>query len=75
MVIDLCSLWNRDHAILRMESIVGQTWLLCGEKDVESWKVALLCLFWTIWKEKNGRTIENIEKAQETIKQYFMFNF
>ena len=30
---------------------------LVGRKMKKAWKVALLCLFWSIWRERNSRIV------------------
>lgn len=41
----------------------------------KDWTTVPLCLFWTIWKEKNMRAFENIEKGDQAIKQSFVYVF
>lgn len=45
------------------------------KKRMKARRAALLCLFWTIWKERNKRAFENIEKGDQVIKQTFMYIF
>ena len=49
-------------------SFVGKNW-----KRV--WTTALLCLFWTIWKETNWKTFENVKQSEQVLKFSFIYNF
>ena len=35
------------------------------------WKMVPLCLFWTIWRERNNRTFEDLERSLEDILSSF----
>lgn len=35
------------------------------------WKVVPACLFWTIWRERNNRSFEDLEKSLEDIISSF----
>ena len=71
MVDNLHSVWNGvGDAILSKESTLELTWLLCWEKEEEILKICSFILFFlTIWKERNRRAFENIDKAKRAIKQ------
>ena len=45
------------------------------KKSKKAWKTALLCFFWTIWRERNRRTFEKLEQVDQTLKQSFMYIF
>jgi hypothetical protein len=38
----------------------------CSVLDV--WRIALLCLIWNIWRERNARCFENREMTKEEVK-------
>ena len=38
-------------------------------------KVAPLCLFWTIWRERNKNAFENRESLDQTFKSSFFYLF
>ena len=46
------------------------TWLFCWKKAEES--LEPLCLFWTIWKEKSRRSINNVESSVQKLKFLFL---
>ena len=45
------------------------------KKRMKALRLAPLCFFWIIWKEKNQKTFENIEKGNRVIKCTFMYIF
>ena len=45
------------------------------EKRRKVWNVCHLCLFWTIWKEINGRAFENVGLSYWELKFSFLCNF
>ena len=46
-----------------------------GKKRKKAWKVAPLCIFWSIWKERNRRAFEDRENLDQTIKSSFLYIF
>ena len=46
-----------------------------GKKGKKIWKVVLLYLFWTIWREGNKRTFNNYESLDQTIINSFLYLF
>ena len=45
-----------------------------GRKWKKVWRVASLCLFWTIWKKGNRRSFENVELSIQRLKFLFLSN-
>lgn len=39
----------------------------------KAWRVAPLCLIWTLWKEINERVVNDIEWSDPALKQFFFF--
>ena len=39
----------------------------------KAWKVAPLCLFWSIWRKRNRRTFENCECSNHSFKSSFLY--
>ena len=40
-------------------------------RNGDIWKVVPLCLMWCIWKERNGRCFEDIERSMPNLKLLF----
>ena len=40
----------------------------------KAWRVAPLCLIWTLWKERNERVVNDIKWSEPTLKQFFFFH-
>ena len=38
------------------------------------WRAVPLCLFWTIWTERNKRSFENVELSVQRLKFVFLCN-
>ncbi|KAJ9705268.1 hypothetical protein PVL29_003364 [Vitis rotundifolia] len=57
------------------ETLLGWNGSFVGKKHQKVWKVAPLCLFWTIWKERNRITFENEEFLVQKLKISFICNY
>ena len=44
-----------------------------GKKRKRVWMVAPLCLFWTLWMERNRVVFENEAPSNYRIKSFFLF--
>ena len=40
----------------------------------KAWKVALLCIFWTVWKERNLLMFDNMTISIHRVKSSFVYN-
>jgi hypothetical protein len=38
----------------------------------EVWRIALLCLMWIVWRERNARCIEDQERMLDELKKMFI---
>ena len=45
-----------------------------GKKRYKVWKAAPLCLFWTVWHEKNSVAFENEVFSAQRMKRSFVCN-
>jgi hypothetical protein len=47
-----------------------------GSRSVlDVWRIALLCLMWSIWRERNARCFEDCEKTKEELKNTWSNRF
>ncbi|RVW16810.1 putative ribonuclease H protein [Vitis vinifera] len=46
-----------------------------GKKRKKAWRAAPLCLMWTIWRERNRRAFDDMEKNDQDIKSIFLYTF
>ena len=46
-----------------------------GKKRKKAWRIAPLCLLWTIWKKRNKRAFNDVEQSNQAIKSNFMYTF
>ena len=48
--------------------------MFVGKKQVKVWRAAPLCLFWTVWKERNRVAFENEDFFIQRSKYSFVCN-
>ena len=46
-----------------------------GKRQKKAWRVASLYLWWTIWKERNRKTFNDVEQPNKAIKPTFKYTF
>ena len=57
MVVDLLAYWKGRFA---------------RHCNVDIWNAIPLCIMWTIWKERNYRVFEDVERSTMVVKQAFL---
>ena len=62
------------HSSIR-RTLLGWHGFFVGKKRENAWRVALLCLMWTLWKERNERVFNDIKRSNQAIKSFFMYTF
>ena len=76
MAFDSLTLWGAmGDALLYEKEPPGLAWFFCGQEKRESLESGPLCLMWTIWKEKNRRVFDDIERNDQDIKPIFLYTF
>ena len=77
-------LWQLVFALFQVQWVMHSSvrgvllsWNSClvDKKRKKAWKVAPLCIFWSIWKERNGRAFEDRESSDQTIQSSFLYIF
>ena len=48
-------------------------WTGCRSWSAIVWKMIPLCLMWCLWREKNARYFEDLERTLEELKSFFFF--
>jgi O-antigen/teichoic acid export membrane protein len=38
------------------------------------WKMVPLCLLWCLWRERNAKRFEDLERSLEELKSFFFFS-
>ena len=62
------------HSSVR-RNLLGWHGSFVGKKREKAWRVALLCLMWTIWKERNRRAFDDVARNDQKIKSIFLYTF
>ena len=62
------------HSSVR-RNLLGWHGSFVGKKREKAWRVAPLCLLWTIWKERNRRAFDDVERNDQEIKSIFLYTF
>ena len=62
-----------------LPSLVREVLLGChgsfvGKKRKKVWRAALLCLFWTVWNERNSKAFDNEGRSIQGLKSSFACN-
>ena len=55
--------------------LLSWTGVPIGKKKKKAWKVAPLCIFWSIWRKGNRRAFEDKECLDQTFKSSFLYLF
>ena len=62
------------HSSVR-RNLLGWHSSFVGKKREKAWRAAPICLLWIIWKERNMRAFDNIERNDQEIKSIFFVHF
>ncbi|RVX21349.1 putative mitochondrial protein [Vitis vinifera] len=65
--------WVMHSSVKR--NLLGWHGSFVGKKKEKAWRVAPLCLMWTIWKDRNRRAFDDIERNDHNIKSIFLYTF
>ena len=57
------------------ETLLGWFGSFVGKKCKKAWKLASLCLFWAVWKERNRMVFDNEEFLVHRLKYSFVCSF
>ena len=57
------------------KNLLGWHGSFVGKKREKAWRTAPLYLMWTIWKERNRRAFDDIERNDQDIKSIFLYTF
>ena len=56
------------------KTLLGWHELFVGKARKKAWQVAPLCIFWTMWKERNLIAFDNEELSFQILKNSFVCN-
>ena len=65
--------WVMHSSVKR--NLLGWHGSFVGKKREKAWRAAPLCLMWIIWKERNRRAFDDIERNDQDIKSIFLYTF
>nr|CAN60781.1 hypothetical protein VITISV_022451 [Vitis vinifera] len=65
--------WVMHSSVKR--NLLGWHGSFVGKKREKAWRAAPLGLMWTIWKERNKRVFDDIERNDQDIKSIFLYTF
>ncbi|RVW96497.1 LINE-1 retrotransposable element ORF2 protein [Vitis vinifera] len=76
MASNLLPVWGAmGDALLCEKNLLGWHGSFVGKKREKAWRAAPLCLMWTIWKERNRRAFDDMERNDQDIKSIFLYTF
>ena len=55
-------------------TLLGWNGVFVGKKRKRAWQMAPLCIFWSIWKERNRLAFGNEELSLQRLKYSFVCN-
>ena len=44
-----------------------------GKRREKAWRAVPICLMWTLWKERNERAFNDIERSNQALKHSFLY--
>ena len=65
--------WVMHSSVKR--NLLGWHGSFVGKKKEKAWRAIPLFLMWTIWKERNRRVFDDIERNDQDIKSIFLYTF
>jgi hypothetical protein len=55
----------------RVMNLLACWWSLGQSRSATVWKMASTCLFWYLWRERNNRSFEDVEKTPDKLLSSF----
>ena len=52
-------------------SLLFSWWNGLGRHSLDIWNMVPICLMWTIWKERNQRTFEDVSRSDKQVLESF----
>ena len=56
-------------------NLIGWHGAFVSRRKDKAWRVAPLCLMWTLWKERNERIFNDTERSDQALKLFFLYTF
>ena len=63
--------WVLHSSIKR--NLFGWHGAFVGKRREKAWRVVPICLMWTLWKERNERAFNDIERSNQALKHSFLY--
>ena len=63
--------WVLHSSIKR--NLFGWHGAFVGKRREKAWRATPLCLMWTLWKERNERAYNDIERLNQVLKHSFLY--
>jgi hypothetical protein len=75
-----CSLWNAIFSRFGLSWVTPNSvkdlfacwWPGGNSQSAVFWKMVPLCIMWCLWRERNDRSFENLERTLEELKSFFL---
>ena len=56
-------------------NLIGWHGAFVSKRKKKAWRVASLCLMWTLWKERKERVFNDMERFDQALKLSFLYTF